>query len=48
MALAGALNNRRSGFSRLFEAYGQEFVVLGAIVALFIIAIMVLGQLFIF
>jgi ribose/xylose/arabinose/galactoside ABC-type transport system permease subunit len=37
MALAGALNNRRSGLSRLFEAYGQEFVVLGAIIALFVI-----------
>jgi ribose/xylose/arabinose/galactoside ABC-type transport system permease subunit len=37
MALAGVLNNRRSWLSRLFESYGQEFVVLGAIVALFII-----------
>ncbi|HEY3149506.1 MAG TPA: ABC transporter permease [Dongiaceae bacterium] len=35
-AVAGTIG-RRSAASRLFEAYGQEFVVLGAIVALFII-----------
>ena len=36
MAIAGAIS-RRSAASRLVEAYGQEFVVLGAIVALFVI-----------
>jgi ribose/xylose/arabinose/galactoside ABC-type transport system permease subunit len=36
MAMAGAIP-RRSGASRLVEAYGQELVVLGAIIALFVI-----------
>ncbi|HEY1385201.1 MAG TPA: ABC transporter permease [Dongiaceae bacterium] len=37
MTAAAVAIGRRSTASRLFEAYGQEFVVLGAIVALFII-----------
>ena len=37
MAVAEGIARRPSAASRLVEAYGQEFVVLGAIVALFVI-----------
>jgi len=37
MSIAAASPSRRPSFSRIFEAYGQEIVVLGAIVTLFVV-----------